>query len=341
MKVLITGCSTGIGRGLACEFASRGAVVLATARKLESIADLEGMCSTAVVDVTKPETLALALKQFGPVDICVANAGAGVYGPLLEQDLEHIEALMRTNVLGVVSTAKAAAPGMIARNRGLIVVIGSVSRAMITPYAGAYCASKAAVTAICDTLRMELSPWGIQVMEVVTGSVRSALSENAVAGGKCQLPEESRYAKVQPFIDARANLSQNPLTAMDPSVFAKSVVDSALQARPPARMTAGGHASFFDLAGRYCPHWFMAIRWQTMLGINTLAEGSASPNFLSVAIATFGRNQYFIATLDLLTACVAFVHSVHELLCFVFWSAVAVLSGALASVGLVTPSIKS
>ena len=113
MRIFITGCSSGIGRALAIEFSSQGHEVLATARSLDSIKDLEAAhsCRIACVDVNAPATLSAALNSFGhPVDVCIANAGASAFGPLLDQNVAIVESIMRTNVLGVVATAQAVVP---------------------------------------------------------------------------------------------------------------------------------------------------------------------------------------------------------------------------------------
>jgi short-subunit dehydrogenase len=225
-RVAITGCSTGIGRALAIEFAERGCVVLATARNVKSIADLkERGIHTASADVCTPESLAKAIAKFGGVDICVANAGISGFSPLIDQEIAHIEQVLRTNSVGVVATAQAVAPAMISKGSGLLVVTGSVSGKMVTPFAGAYCASKAAVTALCDALRMELAPFGVGVLEVITGAVRSNFSANAMEVSK--LPVGSRYASLQKFVDARAGGSQGP-GAIDAADYARTVVDAAL-----------------------------------------------------------------------------------------------------------------
>ena len=89
LKVLVTGCSSGIGRGLAIEFHERGLQVLATARKLSALDELKAMgMAVAAVDVTVPESLAAALTSFGPVDIAIANAGCSFFGPMAEQPKE-------------------------------------------------------------------------------------------------------------------------------------------------------------------------------------------------------------------------------------------------------------
>jgi len=152
---MITGCSSGIGRALAIELSGpkRGCEVLATARSVDSIADLkEKGLSVAAVDVMKPETLQDAVKGFGRVDIVIANAGLSAFGPLVEQDLQKIEKVLATNVTGVVATIQSVASKMVEERRGTVVVIGSISGSLVLPYSGAYCSSKAAITALCDAL---------------------------------------------------------------------------------------------------------------------------------------------------------------------------------------------
>ena len=80
-------------------------------------------------------SLIKAVEDFGTIDICIANAGMSAFSPLIEQDLEVILKVMQTNAVGVVASAQAVVPGMISKGRGVLVVIGSVSGAMITPYA--------------------------------------------------------------------------------------------------------------------------------------------------------------------------------------------------------------
>ena len=163
MSVLITGCSAGIGRALALEYHARGCRVVATARSLAALTDLSELGITvAQVDVTRPETIAAAVAAHGPFEIAVANAGSGLFGPLVEEPLESFRALMDVNVAGVLATVQAVVPAMAEAGHGVVLVIGSVSGALVTPFAGGYCASKAAVEAMCTGLRMELAPLGVQ-----------------------------------------------------------------------------------------------------------------------------------------------------------------------------------
>ena len=178
-----------------------------------------------------------------------------------------VHQVMRTNVDGVVATAQAVAGGMIDKGGGVFVAMGSVSAAMITPYAGAYCASKAAVTAVCDALRMELAPFNVQVLEVVAGAIRTSFSDNALK--LSNLPDGSRYAKVQSYIHARVTLSQGA-GVMPANEFAATVVDAALAAKPAARLVAGGHAIKYHLIGRWYPRRLWAKAISSRLGLSLL-----------------------------------------------------------------------
>ena len=118
-SVFVTGCSTGIGRALALEFNARGCSVLATARNVDCLEDLRAIgISTAAADVCEPATLAAAVAAFGPIDVCIANAGVSGMMPLIEQDIADITRIFATNVVGVVATAQAVAPSMIERRSG-------------------------------------------------------------------------------------------------------------------------------------------------------------------------------------------------------------------------------
>lgn len=275
-RVLVTGCSTGIGRALVLELHSRGCIVLATARKVEVLVDLKSMgVSTASVDVCKPETIAAALAEFGPVDVCFANAGVSFFGPLVEQPLGRISSIMDTNVTGVIATVQAVVPAMIARRTGAIVVTGSVSGAMVTPFAGAYCASKAAVSALCEALTMELDPFGVAVVNVITGSVQSSFAQNA--DGSSGLAPTSVYAKVDDALKARVWASQSPSACVTAEAYAKQVVDAALSPRPPAVLVAGGKAPLYNAIGQYMPRSVRRRLLPASFGMARLGTGRSGP----------------------------------------------------------------
>ncbi len=238
--VLISGCSSGIGLALAREFASRGCRVFATARKPESIQQLkkEGM-EIAALDVTRPASIdacvAGVIKKAGRIDVLVNNAGYALIGPMIDLSLEDMKRQFDTNVIGLVALTRAVAPHMIKRRSGLIVNMASVSGICATPFAGAYCASKAAVNLLSTSLRIELAPFGIDVVTVQPGAVQSGFGKAAAAS--LHLPENSVYRPIASYVEARAYASQKDPTPVDE--FSQKLIDKLFLKKIPKIIRLG------------------------------------------------------------------------------------------------------
>ena len=156
---LITGCSTGIGRQLAETMHNKGYKVIATARntaKLETLSK-QGI-TTMTLDVTQLDSIQAARQSLESmdlsVDVLVNNAGYGAMGPIMEMPEEEMEKQFVTNVYGPVNMVRTFAPLMRKQGGGMIVNVGSVSGILVTPFSGAYCATKAALHALSDAMRM-------------------------------------------------------------------------------------------------------------------------------------------------------------------------------------------
>jgi short-subunit dehydrogenase len=187
----ITGASSGIGYATALEFARQGVHVAATARRAERLKELElavhalpephGEILTLAADVRDKDALQavvdLAVKRFGRLDILVANAGVGQRGSAVDSEWEDIETLLRTNIDGVLHSVRAAVPEMRKAGGGHIIVISSVVANMITPYTAAYSASKAFVSSLARSLRLELEPDHIWVTDMIVGRTESEFNE--------------------------------------------------------------------------------------------------------------------------------------------------------------------
>jgi NAD(P)-dependent dehydrogenase (short-subunit alcohol dehydrogenase family) len=240
--VLVTGCSTGIGRALVHELRQRGHRPFATARRLESIADLAGNgIDTLKLDVEDPESVRAAVaavrQRAGRVDVLVNNAGQNVFGPLLEVPLERIRKTFEVNVLGLLSVSQAVFPVMAEQKAGLIVNVGSVVGILPTPFAGGYCASKSAVHMMSDVIRMEAAPFGIDVVVVQPGGVKSSIADGADTQIERFKSEASRYHRVYEGIHRRAHASQDgPMPAED---FARELVERAFAVPPPRVIRLG------------------------------------------------------------------------------------------------------
>lgn len=184
-RVFITGASSGIGQALARQYAARGAMLGLVGRRADA---LQGLCQSLpgrghqvyVLDVRDRaalQTAALDFLSLGPVDCVIASAGISA-GTLTDapEDYAVVETILDTNVLAMVATFQPFIDAMRARRQGVLVGIGSVAGVRGLPGAGAYSASKAAVRAYCESLRIELRGTGVQVVTLVPGFVATPMT---------------------------------------------------------------------------------------------------------------------------------------------------------------------
>ncbi|MNQ39890.1 NADP-dependent 3-hydroxy acid dehydrogenase YdfG [compost metagenome] len=253
--VLITGCSSGIGRALADAFQQAGYRVWATARKDADLATLDAAGFTAVqLDVNDGLGLGQLAErmqaQIGGLDVLINNAGYGAMGPLLDGGVEAMRRQFETNVFAIVGVTRAFFP-LLRRNKGLVVNIGSVSGVLVTPFAGAYCASKAAVHALSDALRLELAPFAIEVMEVQPGAIASSFGANASQQAEQLLDEASPWWPIREGIRARARASQdNPTPA---SHFARHLLAAVQRDKRPRLLRLGNGSRALPLLAALLP----------------------------------------------------------------------------------------
>lgn len=223
--VLITGCSSGIGRALTEAFLLRGYQVYATVRTAGSLQDLpQAQLRELVMDVNDPDAIAGTIARIkadhGYLNVLVNNAGFAAMGPVLELDNQRLQQQFATNVLAPIALTQACLPllrqAASAGQPAQVVNIGSISGITTTPFSGAYCASKAALHSLSDALRMELAPFNIQVITVQPGAIESKFGDNSLASLSNLIADDSLYAPLRPFIQARAMASQqNPTPAQE------------------------------------------------------------------------------------------------------------------------------
>ncbi|KAJ9670812.1 hypothetical protein PVL29_027007 [Vitis rotundifolia] len=250
--VLITGCSEGgIGHALARAFAEEKCLVVATSRSLPSMADLDhdSRFFLQELDVLSEESvhhvLSSVLEKFGRVDVLVNNAGIQCVGPLAEIPLSAIENTFNTNVFGSMRLIQAVIPHMASRRKGKIVNIGSVTVLGPGPWAGGYTASKAALHSLTDTLRLELRPFGIDVINVAPGAVKSNIGNSALASYN-RMPEWKLYKPFEAAIRERTNFSQGPKSTPSEE-FAKRTVAAVLKKNPPAWFSYGHYSTIMAI----------------------------------------------------------------------------------------------
>ena len=247
--VLITGCSTGIGRATAERLAKAGHTVYATARRLESIADLaQHGCKTLALDVCDEASMRAAVsaieREHGAVGVLINNAGYGSEGPLEEIPMEEVRRQFETNVFGLLRLTQLVLPAMRKQRWGRIVNLSSMGGRLVFPGGGIYHATKFSVEALSDALRFEVRGFGIKVIVVEPGAIKTAFGDtaiarvDAIAGGadyaafRSALKEQIRNAYEGPM---------GKLAAVGPEAVAK-VIERAITAERPASrylVTAG------------------------------------------------------------------------------------------------------
>ena len=181
--VLITGCSTGIGRATAARLAAGGRTVYATARRPETLSELEATgCRTLALDVTDEASMRAAVDAVeGGVGVLINNAGYSQSGALETLPMESVRRQFETNVFGLLRMCQLVLPGMRAAGAGTIVNVSSMGGRLTFPGGGAYHATKYAVEAMSDALRMEVARFGIDVICVEPGLIRTEFGSTAAS----------------------------------------------------------------------------------------------------------------------------------------------------------------
>jgi NAD(P)-dependent dehydrogenase (short-subunit alcohol dehydrogenase family) len=185
--VLITGCSTGIGRATAELLAAGGWKVYATARKSSAIADLARVgCETLELDVTDEASMEAAVKRVeeaeGAVGVLVNNAGYSQSGAVETVPMDEVRRQFETNVFGLVRMCQLVLPEMRRQRRGRIVNLSSMGGKLVFPGGGFYHGTKFAVEAISDALRFEVRDFGVDVIVIEPGLIKTEFGETAAKG---------------------------------------------------------------------------------------------------------------------------------------------------------------
>ena len=242
--VLITGCSTGIGRATAERLAARGHLVYATARRIEAVRDLEQRgCRTLALDVTDEASMRAAVAAVeqaeGAVGALVNNAGYSQSGAIESVKLDDVRAQFETNVFGLIRMCQLVLPGMRRQRSGRIVNVGSMGGKLTFPGAAAYHATKYAVEAISDAMRFEVKSFGVRVVVIEPGFIKTDFAAAAVGALHSGTEDDGPYGTFNQTVAAKTvgayERGPSALLGGGPETVAKAIERAITSRRPRAR----------------------------------------------------------------------------------------------------------
>lgn len=266
--VLVTGCSSGIGRATAERLARSGWTVYASARRLEAIAPLEEAgCRLLRLDVTDDDSMQAAVEEVeraeGAVGVLVNNAGYSQSGAVESVPLDEARRQFETNVFGLARLTQLALPGMRQQGWGRVVNVSSMGGRLTFPGGGWYHASKHAVEALSDALRFEVQGFGIDVVVIQPGLIRTGFAEVAVGSIE---QDDGPYARFNAAVGAAtAGVYENRLAQSfggGPERVAKAIERAVTAKRPRTRYRVTASAGLFLTLRRLLPD----RAWDALVG---------------------------------------------------------------------------
>ena len=259
-KVLVTGSSTGIGRSTALHLAERGWHVFAGVRKQGDadslLAEAGGALEPVLLDVAERDSIGAALEHIqgagdGTLDALVNNAGVYIGGPLELMEPKQVHQTMAVNVTGLLLLTRACLP-LLRASQGRIVNISSISGLIAMPGVSVYAASKHAVEAITDSLRLELSPFGIKVVAVEPGGVKTPIWDKGAERDEAarENPEKAALRELYaPLVKLLEKLNAKP-GGLPPEALAEVVTEALESSDPKNRYLVGKDAKALKLLTR-------------------------------------------------------------------------------------------
>ncbi len=268
---LVTGCSSGIGLHTALTLARNGYRVFAGVRAPERADELRDAAaglelSVLRLDVTDPESVAVAVATAEPVDVVVNNAGIGMFGAVETISDAELRLVFDTNFFGALAVVRAALPGMRERRRrGVVITIGSVDACLPgRPMTWAYAASKHAVGVASEALALEVEPFGIRVRQLDPGFFATSIRDNRRQRESGNL--DGPYARLREAMESV--VASSVAEAGDPQVVADAVLGAIADDRVfPVRRLVGDDAEAAVAAERDRDEATSATRWKHAIGL--------------------------------------------------------------------------
>ncbi len=238
----LTGSTSGFGRALVDAARERGDRVVATARRPEALAELEGDDVLVLgLDVTQVEAiepaLDAAMARFGRIDVLVNNAGIGFVGALEEASLDDLRGVMETMFFAPAALTRAVVPRMRAQGSGTIVQISSMGGQVTAPGYSAYCAAKFALEALSEAVAAEVAPFGVRVLIVEPGSFRTGLLGRSLRAAPPLDVYAATVGATRAYIER-----EDGRQAGDPAKAAAAIIAALDADEPPLRLVLGADA---------------------------------------------------------------------------------------------------
>lgn len=250
-SVLITGCSSGIGRATAERLVRAGWAVYATARRPETLKDLQSLgCETLALDVTDAASMKVAVEaveqEAGGIGVLINNAGYSQSGAVESVPMDRIRQQFETNVFGLIRMCQLVLPGMRKQGFGRIVNVGSMGGKLTFPGGGIYHATKYAVEAISDALRFEVQGFGVEVILIEPGLIRTGFA-HAVESGLQGIAEDGPYGAFNAAVlkSTQQAYEKGPLAKLGggPDAVAAKIEKAITVVKPKARYTVTASAT--------------------------------------------------------------------------------------------------
>ena len=270
--VLITGCSDGgLGAALAIAFHKAGLHVYATARNPSKMTQLTSLgIETLTLDVQSDSSIAACVSKLSDLDILVNNAGAGYSMPVSDLSIPEAKKLFDLNVWSYLAVTQAFLP-LLLKSKGVIVNQTSVASCITLPFQSAYHASKAAMAMFSDSQRLELAPFGITVVELKTGVVKSNFFNNSKVATQVSLHEGSIYEPAKEAVEKMMRGETMEGEAMPAEQWAGQVVQDLLRKRPPPVVWRGSSAWIVWL-GTFLPFGMLDGMAKKMTGVDVVEK---------------------------------------------------------------------
>jgi NAD(P)-dependent dehydrogenase (short-subunit alcohol dehydrogenase family) len=282
--ILITGCSSGIGRATAVRLAAHGHTVYATARRYESVAELQQWAASGGdnaraghLDVTDPVSAADIVRRVrtecGRLDVLVNNAGFGQAGAVEDIPLDRWRLQFEVNLFGLIGLTQAALPLMRSAGQGRIINVSSVVAHFTSPFMGAYAATKHALEAVSNALRMEVRPWNIDVVLIEPGPIATAFRENVLKNtGDADQAMQSPYARAYAIM-MKASSAWHRANGVPADDVARSIERAVESPRPRARYRITAIARWVPPLSSWMPARLLDALTLRAMGLHRIGQG--------------------------------------------------------------------